>query len=223
MRLKCFSILLSSLLFGCSAVAANIVVIGDSLSCGSFGQTLYANLAKKNTVTLYCAVSSAPSHWLSGTNPTHQICQWISPANPALAPCGGDGKMLTLSSILSVNSDARVIIALGTNSLMSPQVTADYKTMADLVRAHGTCDWIGPPHLRADQSVGFPVGRVATEEANLAGFYDSLLSAVGTDCSFIDSRASTAPGTVGNETVDGVHRTADAGAYWANQIDGQLE
>jgi hypothetical protein len=216
-------------LFGCPALnnAPNIVIVGDSLSCGSFGENFLQDLSDQgNQVTVYCAISSAPQHWLTATNPKNQICQTMNTANPTLEPCGGDGKMISFASILAASGKAQIIIALGTNSLMSTTADASYSAMAQAIQANGNaCEWIGPPHLRPDESIGFPPGRLAIEEQNLAGFYTSLQSAVS-PCSFVDSRDATAPGTPGSETLDGVHRTEDAGEYWADiltntEIDGE--
>ena len=68
------------------------------------------------------------------------------------------------------------------------------------------------------QSRGFPAGRVAQLERNLAPFYTSLGARVGSHCVLVDSRRVTATGTRGNQTVDGVHRTESAGQAWVSGL-----
>ena len=212
------------LITGSAANATDILVIGDSLSCGTFGQYLVQQLtAWGHQVTLYCAVSSAPTHWLNGENPTGQQCQTRTSADLTLQLCGGTGQVPKLATLLSEYKGAAIIVALGTNSLLSPTADSTYDTMAKDVRtATSTCAWVGPPNLNPSQSKGFPAGRLQTEQNNLTSFYASLPAAVGVDCSLIDSRAATAAGTPGNQTVDGVHRTDAAGQYWVDQIATSL-
>lgn len=206
------------------AEAGEILLIGDSLTCGPFGKYLLQNLsARGNQVTLFCAVSSAPSNWLAGKNPSGQKCQTMSTRAPALVPCDGTGKIPRLSDILAAHKGSRILVALGTNSLLQPKADASYKRMAELVATNSSsCDWIGPPHLNPSQSKGFPPGRIAKEEKNLAPFYESLAGAVEKPCHLIDSRNATVAGGPGNQTVDGVHRTESAGKYWADALTNQL-
>jgi len=210
--------------FGSLAQAESILVIGDSLSCGPFGKYLLQDLSKPgNKVTLYCAVSSAPDNWVKGTNPSGQQCKTMTTANPVLQLCGGNGKVPTLASLLAANSGSRVIVGLGTNSLLNAKVDNSYHAMVKAIKASGSqCDWIAPPHLHASQAKGFPPSRIATEEKNLNGFYESLAQTVEGHCNFVDSRDATASGTPGNETVDGVHRNESAGKYWADSIQNTL-
>lgn len=202
--------------------AASYVVIGDSHSCGGFGQRLLANKfgSAANTVKIYCAVSSAPSHWLTGHAPKDIKCQTSTSTQPAWRDCSTPGgTMPTAAQIISANPGARIVVALGTNSLMSPVVPASYKQLAQLIKQNNrSCVWIGPPHLNPAQSKGFPAGRVQILENNLNAFYADLYADVQTSCSMIDSRPLTQPQTPGYQTVDGVHRSSVAGVYWANQI-----
>jgi hypothetical protein len=202
--------------------AANepILIIGDSLSCGSFGRNLVENLSNAgNQVTLYCAVSSTPSHWLKGKNPKGQDCKIMTTGNPKSQLCGGNGRIPSLKSILKQHAGARVIVALGTNSMLAPKADASYSQMAKAIKDNGNnCDWIGPPHMNSSQSKGFPKGRIAKLEHNLGGFYESLATATESRCNLIDSRKATEGGTIGDQTVDGVHRNEAAGKYWATEM-----
>lgn len=203
-----------------STYAAELVIIGDSHSCDSFGSTLLNGFTSqgKDTV-LYCTVSSAPQHWLKGINPKGQICQNRTSQNPALRPCKNGGRIPTLASILAEEKPSQVVVALGTNSLLDPTTDASYAALAASLHSVGAgCLWVGPPHLQPEHSKGFPPGRVATLEKNLSSFYPSLEHSVGSACSVIDSRPATTPTAPGYPTVDGVHRTPQAGKYWAEFV-----
>ena len=182
------------------------------------------NIAKSGEdVTLYCTVSSAPSHWVNSINPIGHKCLTMTSAKPTLVFCGGSGIIPPLSSILSSFKNERVIIALGTNSLISEKVDPSYKIlMKNIRRNESSCLWIAPPHMNAYQSKGFALGRVAKIEKNLNNFYDSLAESVEKNCPLVESREATAPKTPGNETIDGIHRTESAGKHWADAIMSQL-
>jgi hypothetical protein len=198
------------------AFSAEYLIIGDSHSCGAFGSKLADLLTQPNNkVTLYCAVSSAPQHWLRGTNPTNQKCKTYSNSRPQFTDCNAGGKVPTLSSLLQSHVNATVVIALGTNSLLSSTADASYAQLSSQLNGRN-CIWIGPPHLNPQQSKGFPKDRVQQLENNLSGFYNSLKTSVG-NCRLVDSRTFTRAGTVGHNTTDGVHRTREAGIYWAIQ------
>lgn len=222
--IKLLGILMIATLMSAAAQAEPILMIGDSLSCGPFGQDVLQNLSKAgNKVTLYCAVSSAPQNWLAGKNPGNQKCQIMTTDSPKPQLCGGNGQVPKLASILAAHRGERVIVGLGTNSLLSPKVDNSYHDMLKAIQANGSkCDWIGPPHLHASEAKGFTPSRIATEEKNLPSFYESLSETVEGHCNFIDSRDATAAGTPGNETGDGIHRTPAAGKYWADAIQNSL-
>ncbi len=139
------------------ARAENILMIGDSLSCGPFGKHVVENLSRQgNQVTLYCAISSAPVNWLKGKNPSGQICQTMTSAHLILSPCEGNGQTPQLASLLAKFKNSRVIISLGTNSLLSPHTDHSYRLMAQTLKDSGAgCEWIGPPHLHPSQADPF--------------------------------------------------------------------
>lgn len=213
------------ILFSLLADAKSFLVIGDSLSCGPFGKYLIQDLTKNgNKVTLYCTVSSAPVHWLKGKNPPGQKCQMLTSDNPFLQGCNERAKIPSLQNILALYKNADVIVALGTNSLLSPKVDKSYKVMAKAISENGSnCYWIGPPHLSPSDSKGFPLGRIKIQESNLNSFYDSLSIAIDKHCNLIDSRGATIAGTPGHQTYDGVHRTESAGKFWVAQISNNFK
>ena len=193
-----------------------ILIVGDSHSCGAFGVQLLMDLADEGYfVTLYCAVSSSPTNWVNGTTTSGQVCQTMTSRNPTLKLCGGTGKVPKFSTIMASHESDLVVIAHGTNSLLSPTADSKYGKMAQAAGAN--CLWVGPPHLRPDQAKGFTPDRLKKMEKNLSGFYTSLKAGIG-DCALIDSRSFTIKGATGGNTSDGVHRTTASGKYWADKV-----
>ena len=218
--LKIFSL---SLLLSVSVKAENVVIIGDSLSCGPFGNYLVQELASKKTrVTLYCTVSSSASNWLHGTNPG-QPCLTMNSDAPSFQKCGGTGQVPKMDDLIKTHKDSRFILALGTNSLPETNADGAYGALAKAASVNNTsCDWIGPPHMNPPQAKGFSKQHVAMLEKNLPGFYSSLKQKVTPACKLLDSRPMTAHGTPGFQTVDGVHRDSAAGKYWADQVANEI-
>ncbi len=204
-----------------ASVAKTILVIGDSHSCGSFGQRMVEDLSQlNNSVDLYCAVSSSASNWALGKNPKGQACSFRS-TQSAPVLCSGNGQVPKLSWILGSRDYDEVVIALGTNSLGSSIVDSSHRELVQIVGAKQIpCFWIAPPHLRPDQAKGFSANSLSMMNANLSKFYLALTHAVGAQCSVIDSRPITQPGQAGGETVDGVHRTLGSGRAWADAVVG---
>lgn len=193
------------------AQAEKIIIIGDSLTCGPFGDRMYEDLkSQKHQVTLYCAVSSSATNWLNGTTPKNQRCFVRGPSSSKQEPCPPSGKVPRAEDLLAANTPDRVIVALGTNSLHSATASKDHATLATLVGAKSRCTWVGPPQLKHDF------------QKNLDRFYDSLGGRLGTSCDLVDSRDATAPGTPGYETTDGIHRTRAAGRAWYDFLHKQI-
>ena len=232
--LRFLAIVCIGLGLGLTARAAEIIIVGDSLTCGPFGQRLLADLSISNHVTIFCAVSSRPIHWLKGTSPGWP-CETLVTGDKAFHACLKSGKFPTLDSILKGRKNVEVIVALGTNSLSSPTPEPSYQTMALDIINHGlSCRWIGPPHLRPDQALGKTqaqkdknAAELTLEDNHLVSFYPGLSTLVATSCHLADSRSWTAKGSPGGETDDGTHREGTAkavasGYYWADNIIQEL-
>lgn len=226
------------LIFAIEARAGKVLIIGDSLSCEGayglvgFGVRLSQNLsANGDEVTLYCMEGSAPEHWLEGKRVSYgRGCVKSTTPNYRGQACSAGGVPPTLQRILSDFNGNRVVVALGTNSLGRGTADGAYVNMAAAIRRSGkTCEWIGPPAMNT--RYGRPQSQ--TLQNNLAPFYVSLIKPkrgaesrpyVSDYCGKItDSRPATSSGP-GNDTDrgaagnDGIHRSARAGVYWANQI-----
>ena len=125
--------------------ADDFVVIGDSLSCGGFGNALVKGLtAKGSHVALFCAVDSAPANWLDGITPKGRECMTMTSANPIAQLCDGTGQIPKLSELLAEHPGSRVVLALGTNSILSAYVDRSFSALARIARNYGcSCDWGG--------------------------------------------------------------------------------
>lgn len=224
MKLLVFFLCGSALFASPPALARKLLLVGDSLTCGPFGQSLFSQLEKAgHEVHLYCSVSSAPEDWLKGGKPGKKTCQTRAPGAKDLKACGGNGDLPPFAELLRRHPEHEVLLALGTNSLLSPQVSSGYEKMLRLLQQGSrTCSWIGPPQMHPSESKGFPKGRVQTLQENLNPFYDSLEGTLGGRCSLIDSRSSTGAVQGQKMTSDGVHVTKAVGQAWALAILPQL-
>lgn len=215
------------LFFSPLAMARDVLMVGDSLSCGPFGQNLIKQLAQAgNNVTQYCAVATSARNWVGGTNQPRFIkdkdgrlrrtiwpCEkTVISANGTTAKtnCDGSDKVPTFDSLLAKYRNHDVMIALGTNSLPG-KADAYYDQMLKEITKDRTkkCIFVGPPHIaRPDLEAG--VGR----------FYESISSMTRSHhCQLFDSRPSTQRGTPGYESApDRLHKTAAGGRYWASQM-----
>lgn len=230
-------ILFFQILIISNAEAENFLIIGDSLSCGSFGTHLAKELRKiessktgegaetvKNKSVLFCTESSSAGNWVKGTNPPGFNCKNLDEDGEVLKSCGGNGKTPTLKSLLDTYDGYTLIIGLGTNSLGANKVDENYATLASTIQAKKTkCHWVGPPDLDPNSAKPPQQKNILTLSLNLSGFYNSLGDTVGESCTLHNSREWTKRGTPGFETTDGVHRTTAAGRYWAEQLINNLD
>lgn len=205
------------------ASAAEVLIVGDSHTCGAFGPELARLRAKSgDRVTLYCASSSAPRHWVNA--PESEGLRCLTSVNGAsLAKCSGTGALPPLATLFEQDKYEEIVVALGTNSLAKPAATPDYLVMAKAAAKSGArCRWIGPPHLRPDQAKGFNPKSLKKLEGNLDSFYESLVADLGGECTIIDSRPVSKLGAPAGATSDGVHRGVAAGKAWANALASEI-
>jgi hypothetical protein len=217
-----------------AADSGDVLVIGDSHTCGSFGSSLVKDIAAGGAkVDAYCAVSTSAESWVKGSS-RFQCETWTESSKTKSCDLDGKGRVPPLKDILSQKHYSKVIIALGTNSLLSPSADHYYADLAKIAQSTGaSCSWVGPPHIRPDQAKGFSESRLEAEDKNVDSFYGSLdpslkktgaslrsssRKTVSNFCNVVDSRPATAASDkVGGKSVDGVHRGKIGGAYWATQ------
>jgi hypothetical protein len=149
----------------------------------------------------------------------------MTSSKPTLKTCGQRGEMPKLTSLAKEAKDAKVIIALGTNSLGFRTVDEHYLKLAQALSAESeSCFWVGPPHLDpAHESLSSSRRiRIKGMDSYLTDFYSLLKVQLGNRCAVVDSRESTQSGNVGNGTVDGIHRRESAGKFWAQSVFPKL-
>ena len=230
------TLILVLLLFGRLSLSKEILIVGDSLTCGPFGARLTQNLSRdpQNHVTVYCTISSSPRNWINGTNPGKFQCHscsgsecsdWIRknwPDQPtSLCQDAGAGQTPKFEDLLKKKKYDQVLIAHGTNSLPSKKVDANYGKMVELIKKNQNedCTWIGPPHFDVSKQI-----ENKKMEESLPDFYESLASNVRgpKKCSLIDSRDFTANPGPDDTTPDGIHRNASSGQKWADGVTALL-
>jgi len=233
-----FSASFALLVQSSTAHAKDVVLIGDSHSCGAFGRALFERLtAKGDRATLYCTESSAPEHWLAGRSPQDRVCQKMTSPSKTFQSCLENGGVPNLETILKSHRGSKFVIALGTNSLGSSRADESYRKMSEAVRAVAeSCVWIGPPHLNPAQAavskklkgldreraLARQKLRLTAMESHVNGFFTSMSGTVGAFCDVVDSRDATFASSLGGVTADGDHRGVDAGNYWATQISDDV-
>lgn len=230
-----------------AVVSAKTLVVGDSHTCGAFGNNLGRQLATKDDVVIYCTDSSSAGDWLNARNPDGKLCRRLTFTADAAAKdgiksteklCGSDGKVPSFASVVKKEKADRIVIALGTNSLEDGVADDNYSKLAQLAKDNSAgCDWIGPPHVKADEVtdmvlnpktnklekvVYFSATKVKKMEAGLAGFYRSLSEKVSGPCRLHDSSKVTRYLKSGRTTSDGVHRGRKGGKAWATEVAKML-
>jgi hypothetical protein len=245
--MRTFALILTSLaLMASQAHAEKIVIVGDSITCGPFGDEMVKNMTSLgHTVTAFCSVSSAPKDWIAGRNvprkfdkkhpsqPLYYECEskrsGRSPGTVDKGQCFGSDRIPPFDRILGLKPD-RMFVAMGTNSLPDGP-DRNYDLMVQKINEMGIdCDWIGPPHLQPLKPKSPLAQRnLRSKEESLAHFYSSLNSKFTSlhkshvSCDLQDSQEATKPGTPGNETKEGLHATKTAAAFRYRLMASQFE
>ncbi|MBX3040957.1 MAG: hypothetical protein KF789_09655 [Bdellovibrionaceae bacterium] len=208
-----FAVLLFPALFAVSAAHGaqeKVLIIGDSLTCGSFGDAMFEDLRSKGKeVHLFCTESSTAEHWLKGTNPKGKSCQTRAGSDSAKKKCQPGGNVPKLETLMAGLNPDQVVLALGTNYIGGSKKNEDASVALSKLATQNNkdCLWVGPP--RSTKKV---------LEDGLDAFYNFLDERIQHRCSIVDSRDATAPGTAGAPTVDGIHRTKESGKKWYEAI-----
>jgi hypothetical protein len=202
----------------------SVLMIGDSLSVGKFGEVVQTHLALRHRVAAYASCGSSPEHWLASepdfitkcgyrqrTSDSDILTDWVNgrPPRPTRTP--------KLADLIRKHKPTMVVVQLGTNWMdrnLSDQQMNDYLgRFVDEARRSGTVEkivWIAPPdsaRLRKTQ------GRV-----------HQLLRRVATrkDFDIIDSRNVTHY-VMGKTGGDGIHYNTESSEAWARGIQRDLD
>jgi hypothetical protein len=204
-------------------VPPSILMVGDSLSVGKFGEVLQEHLALKYPVAAYASCGSSPEHWLSGEPDFITKCGYRQhtattdvfrdsvngrPPRPTLTP--------KLATLIRRHSPTILIVQLGTNWMDRSLTDAQMSTFLDhFVREarRGSVQqiiWITPPDSSRLRKVQGKVHGLIRQAARRDDFQ------------LVDSREVTRY-VVGKTGGDGIHYNSEASEAWARKIQGDLD
>jgi hypothetical protein len=211
-----------------SSAAPRVLMIGDSLSAGPFGEAVQQHLARKygpQNVAAYASCGSSPEHWLAAEPAFYTKCGYRE-STPDQAPVMRDfvnGKpprpTLTpkLEPIVRRYQPTIVVVQLGTNWMDRNLSDSEINSFLDrfIAAARGRSVrqivWIAPPDSSA-------------MTAKAQGRVHRLIQAGAKRGRFdvIDSRQLTnyVPGKTGG---DGVHYNSESSRAWAAKVNSRLD
>jgi len=201
----------------------SILMVGDSLSVGKFGEVLQAHLALKHRVAAYASCGSSPEHWLSAEPAFYTKCGYRertsnsdvfsdfvnghAPA-PRLTP--------KLANLVRKHRPTILVVQLGTNwmdrSLTDEQVNSYVDRFVEEAR-RGPVEkivWITPPDSSRLRKTQGRIHRLIQQAARRRGF------------EIIDSRNATHY-VMGKTGGDGIHYNSEASEAWAHGIQRELD
>src|SRR5438067_11981160 len=209
---------------GPDAPPPSILMIGDSLSVGKFGEVIQMHLALKHRVAAYASCGSSPEHWLAGepdfvtkcgyrqrTSDSDIFTDWVNGRAPRPT------RTPKLADLVRKYKPTILVVQLGTNWMdrnLSDEQMNDYLVrFVEEARRSGSVEkiiWIAPPdsaRLRKTQ------GRV-----------HQLLRRAATRKNFdiIDSRNVTHY-VMGKTGGDGIHYNSESSEAWARSIQRDLD
>ena len=202
-----------------------ILMIGDSLSYGPFGQRLESRLRKRfgnSQVALYAAGGSSPENWLDSTPVFVTKCGYRE-ATPAASPWmldSASAKTPKIRDILAKWAPDIVLVQLGTNwmdKLPDPSASAGnnarkivQKFISELRKGAPTREiiWILPPDSSKYSA--------ATKQA--VDLWISKALSEGHCAPPIPSRPLTGTYRKGVTGNDGVHYLKPAAEAWADKV-----
>jgi hypothetical protein len=202
-----------------------VLMIGDSLSVGGFGEAVREHLENKfgrQNVAFFASCGSSPENWLGDEPVFHTRCGYRekTPTNDIYRDYH-NGKRPSpvatpkLETLIERYKPTIVIVQLGTNwmdrSLSDDQIRAILWRFINAAH-HGSTRrliWIGPP----DSS------RFAKVQNRI---YRLIQQAVSRGDPVIDSRRFTRY-VLGKTGGDGVHYNSESGAAWARPVNASID
>ena len=201
----------------------SVLMIGDSLSVGKFGEIVQAHLALKRRVAAYASCGSSPEHWLAAEPAFMTKCGYRErtansdiysdfvngrPPRPTRTP--------KLADLVRKHKPTILVVQLGTNwmdrNLTEEQMSDYLNRFVDEAR-RGTVQkivWIAPPDSSSLRKVQGKVHQLIRRAATRKGF------------DVIDSRKVTHY-VVGKTGGDGVHYNSESSEAWARAIQRDLD
>ena len=201
----------------------SILMVGDSLSVGKFGEVVQGHLAQKYPVAAYASCGSSPEHWLSAEPDFITKCGYRQhtidadvfrdfvngkPPRPTLTP--------KLTKLINQHKPTILIVQLGTNwmdrSLTDEQMSGYLDQFVREARRGSVEEiiWIAPPDSSRLRKTQGKVHALIRQAARRDGFQ------------VVDSREVTHY-VVGKTGGDGIHYNSEASEAWARKIQGDLD
>jgi hypothetical protein len=210
------------------AAPVRILMIGDSLSAGPFGEAVQQHLAIRfgpQNVSAYASCGSSPEHWLASEPAWYTKCGYRE-STPDRAPIMRDwvnGKPPTPTVTPKVEALVRrhqptvVIVQLGTNwmdrNLSDAEITGFANRFINAARASTVRQivWIAPPDSSAmPRNAQTRIHRLIQQ------------AAARHHIDVIDSRQLTRY-VKGQTGGDGVHYNSASSRAWAEQVNDILD
>jgi len=201
----------------------SILMVGDSLSVGKFGEVVQVHLAQKYPVSAYASCGSSPEHWVSGEPEFITKCGYRQhtidskvyrdftngrPPRSTLTP--------KLTKLINKHKPTILIVQLGTNwmdrGLTDAQMGGYLDRFVREARRGSVQEiiWIAPPDSSRLRRTQGKVHGLIRQAARRNGFQ------------VIDSREVTRY-VVGKTGGDGIHYNNEASEAWARRIRGDLD
>src|SRR3954467_4989071 len=196
----------------------SILMIGDALSVGKFGEVVQMHLALKHRVAAYASCGSSPEHWLAGepdfvtkcgyrqrTSDSDIFTDWVNGRAPRPT------RTPKLADLVRKHKPTILVVQLGTNwmdrNLSDEQMSEYLSRMVDEGR-RGPVEktvWNAPPHSARLRKTEGRVRQIIRRVAARKKF------------DVIDSRNVTHY-VMGKTGGDGIHYNTAASEAWARAI-----
>jgi hypothetical protein len=202
----------------------SVLMIGDSLSVGKFGEVVQAHLALKRRVAAYASCGSSPEHWVSGEPDFFTKCGYrerTSTSDIYSDFVNGHAPRATrtpkLADLVRKHKPTILVVQLGTNwmdrNLSDDQMNDYLGRFLDEARRSGTVEkvvWIAPPDSARLRRTQGRVHQIIRRAATRKGF------------DVIDSRNVTHY-VMGKTGGDGIHYNSESSEAWAHGIQRELD
>lgn len=183
----------------------SLLVLGDSILFGGFGQSLDAKLRERGEVWLYGSCGASSMSFLRGVRSECGSVRF-EPGRPR-ERINGPAPTPRVDQLLATVKPDAALLVLGTNFLCcAAEAAPDVRALVDrLVAAKVPCLWVGVPSYRT------PPSRTLTRH------YAMLEEAIGDRCSVLDARTL---GIQFRDVGDRVHVEPQSGEQWADAVVG---
>ncbi|HEX4641449.1 MAG TPA: SGNH/GDSL hydrolase family protein [Chthoniobacterales bacterium] len=201
----------------------SILMIGDSLSVGKFGEVIQMHLALKHRVAAYASCGSSPEHWLAGepvfttkcgyrqrTSDSDVFTDWVNGRAPRPT------RTPKLADLVRKHKPTILVVQLGTNWMdrnLSDEQMNEYLSRFVEEARRGTVEkivWIAPPDSSRLRRVQGRVHQILRRAATRKNF------------DIIDSRNVTHY-VMGKTGGDGIHYNSESSTAWAQAIQRDLD